>query len=68
MVDSKVALSKVPSPEDDVHIQAVASGSDVPTSVTSELFAQTVEPTPASTLGASVIVIMTISLTELQDP
>ena len=68
MVDSKVALSNVPLPEEDVHAHAVASGPDVPASATSELFAQTVNPIPASTLGPSVIVITTISLTELQEP
>ena len=68
VVDSKVALSNVPLPEDDVQVHAVASGPDVPTSATSELLAQTVDPIPASTLGPSVIVITTISLTELQEP
>ena len=61
-----VVVEKVPDPPED-HNHAVAIDDD-PDNVTSALFAQTEDTVPASTVGASVKVIVTLSVIGTHNP
>ena len=68
MVIREVLESKVPSPDDEVHNQAVATALEMPVKETSPLLPQTVCPIPASTVGEGEMVSVKKSETAVHFP